>query len=134
MSKRTTIGNNPLDAVVPQSVATQDAPAETAAKQPASKPPKSSASGGAPVSAVQVARPADAQPLAAEKTAKERLTVHLPVDLIDRVKNAVYWTPGLTLAALAEDALRARVEDLETDRGEAFPARPEPLKGGRPLK
>lgn len=134
MSKRTTIGNNPLDAVVPQSVAAQDAPAETAAKQPVSKPPKSSASGVAPVSAVQVAKPADTQPLAAEKMTKERLTVHLPVDLIDRVKNAVYWTPGLTLAALAEDALRARVEGLETDRGEAFPARPEPLKGGRPLK
>ena len=57
-----------------------------------------------------------------------------PMLLIDRVKNAVYWTPGLTLAALAEDALRARVEGLETDRGEAFPARPAPLKGGRPLK
>ncbi|NSW58592.1 MAG: hypothetical protein HPY44_21480 [Armatimonadetes bacterium] len=134
MSKRTTIGNNPLDAVVPQSVATQDTPAETAARQPASKRPKSSASGVASVTAAQVVESADTQPPAGEKTAKERLTVHLPVDLIDRVKNAVYWTPGLTLAALAEDALRARVEGMEAERGEAFPARTEPLKGGRPLK
>ncbi len=65
---------------------------------------------------------------------KERLTVHLPVDLIERVKNAVYWTPGLTLAGLAEEALTAAVEKLERERGEPFPPRRSELKGGRPLK
>ena len=38
-------------------------------------------------------------PAPAASVAKERLTVHLSVDLIDGVKNAVYWTPGLTLSA-----------------------------------
>jgi hypothetical protein len=68
------------------------------------------------------------------RVVKERLTVHLPVDLIDRIKNAVYWTPGLTLAGLAEEALAAAVEKLERARGEPFPPRRSELKGGRPLK
>ncbi len=68
------------------------------------------------------------------RVVKERLTVHLPVDLIERVKNAVYWTPGLTLAGLAEEALTAVVERLERERGGPFPPRQSELKGGRPLK
>lgn len=71
---------------------------------------------------------------ATKKIIKERLTVHLPVDLIERVKNAVYWTPGLTLAGLAEEAFTAAVERLERKRGEPFPPRKSELKGGRPLK
>ncbi len=71
---------------------------------------------------------------ATKKIRKERLTVHLPVELIERVKNAVYWTPGLTLAGLAEEALTLAVERLERERGEPFPPRKSELKGGRPLK
>lgn len=104
MAPRKTIGDNPLDAVIP------------AFGLP-----------GAP----RAAKPA---PVASGRVAKERLTVHLPLDLIDRVKNAVYWTPGLTLAGLAEDALRKAVDRLEKDRGEAYPHRRSELKGGRPLK
>lgn len=94
--RRSTIGANPLDAVVPE------APPEAAEPFP--------------------------------KVSKERLTIHLPVDLIDRVKNAVFWTPGLTLAALGEEALRAMVDQLEDERGGPFPPRREELRGGRPLK
>ena len=65
---------------------------------------------------------------------KERLTVHLSVQLIDRVKNVVYWTPGMTLAAFAESALENAVDEMERDRGERFPPRNGELKGGRPMK
>jgi hypothetical protein len=65
---------------------------------------------------------------------KERLTVHLTPDLIDRVKNAVYWTPGLTLAGLAQQAFSQVLAEIESERGEPFPPRREELKGGRPLK
>jgi len=78
-----------------------------------------------------VKTPLQAEPT--EKVIKERLTVHLSVALIDRVKNTVYWTPGLTLASLAETALQQLVEQLEKQRGEPFPPRKENLKGGRPL-
>lgn len=102
MAKRNTIGDNPLDAVIPPSKASQTGVAST--------------------------------PNFAPKPVKERLTVHLPVALIDRVKNAVYWTPGLTLAGLAEVAFTEAMAQLEQERGGPFPPRRSELKGGRPLK
>jgi len=73
--KRRTIGDNPLDAVIPR------APSRAAAA---------------------VAEAEEGPP----KQAKERMTFHLPVEVMERAKNAVYWTPGLTLADLAAQALR----------------------------
>ncbi len=83
--------------------------------------------------------PAPASPLAEKppvlpRSVKERLTVHLSVELIERVKNAVYWTPGLTLAELAEEAFAITVGRREMAQGGAFPQRRGELKGGRPLK
>jgi hypothetical protein len=65
---------------------------------------------------------------------KERLTIHVPVELLDRLRNAVYWTPGLTLAGLAEEALTRAVGKMEKDNGKPFDHRRQELKGGRPLK
>ncbi len=90
-----------------------------------------------PLDAVIPASPASiAPPPAAPAPAvvKERLTVHVPVDLIERVKNAVYWTPGLTLAQLAEEALREAIDAREVARGTPFPPRERPLTVGRPLR
>jgi len=78
--------------------------------------------------------PQSPTPAPAAPGGKERLTVHLPVDLIEGVKNAVYWTPGLTLARLAEEALRQALAALEAARGEPFPPRARPLTVGRPLR
>lgn len=64
---------------------------------------------------------------------KARYTLHLPVDLMDRAKNASYWTPGLTLAALAEAGIRAELERLEKAHGKRFKERERELVGGRPL-
>ncbi len=81
-----------------------------------------------------------AAPAKAPKIGKERLTVHLPVDLIDRAKNAVVALSGpptrLTLAGFAEGAFLRELERLEAEhrRGKAFPPREGELKGGRPIK
>lgn len=65
---------------------------------------------------------------------KQRVTIHLSTDLINRVKDAVYWEPGLTLTAFAEEALQRALEKLEKKRGEKYPERTDHnLKGGRPL-
>lgn len=66
---------------------------------------------------------------------KERMTVHLTKRLIARLKNAVYWTPGLTLAELAEHGLGAEITKLEKKNGGAYKPMPSDtwLKGGRPL-
>ncbi len=64
---------------------------------------------------------------------KRRYTLHLPETLIERLRDAVYWTPGLTLAQLAEGALREAVDALEAERGGAFPKREAELSAGRPI-
>ena len=59
-----------------------------------------------------------------------RMTVPLPPALVDRVKNAVYHVPGLTMTALAERAFTQRVEDLEAEHGGEFPQREGELPRG----
>ena len=112
MAKRKTIGENPLDAVVP--VLTAEPGRDGAGNKRASK--------------------REPKPREGKRVIKERLTIHLPVELIDRIKNAVYWTPGLTLAELGERAFTEILRKMERERGEPFPPRRSELKGGRPLK
>src|SRR5690606_31275565 len=47
------------------------------------------------------------------ENAKQRLTVQISEDVIERAKNAVYWTRGLTLAQLTENALEQALANLE---------------------
>ncbi len=107
---RSAIGNNPLDALLSPSKAKSPG-ANRAAVMPKAGPGKDGD----------------------EKVPKIRTTFHLPADLVDRLRNAVYWTPGLTLAELAETALRDAVATLEKKRGEPFPRREKELVGGRPI-
>ena len=78
---------------------------------------------------------------------KQRLTVQISEDVIERAKNAVYWTRGLTLAQLTEEALEKAVSLLEKNsviyddktgeplknKGQPFPERKHELKTGRPI-
>jgi hypothetical protein len=61
-----------------------------------------------------------------------RLTVSLPGDLVDRLRNAVYWSPDLKLAWLIARSLQASLTDLETSRQGPFPKRMMALRSGRP--
>jgi hypothetical protein len=86
---------------------------------------------------LQQPRPSEDSPLPPRRTrrrrsVKQRLTVTMSTSLLDRLRNAVYWTPALTLAGLIETAVEARLQELEAQNGEPFPARVEELKGGRP--
>lgn len=79
---------------------------------------------------------------------KQRLTVQISADILERAKNAVYWTRGLTLAQLTEQALEKVIASLEKgstiyddqtgealkSKGDSFPERREELKSGRPVK
>jgi len=69
----------------------------------------------------------------AESQKKEKLTVHLTHDLIERVKNAAYWNPRLTIASIAEIGVRFAIEQVERENGGAYPPRESELKGGRPI-
>lgn len=65
---------------------------------------------------------------------RQRLTVFLPASLIERLRNAVYWTEQRTMAQIIVDAVGDAVADLERANGGAFPARLAPLKPGRPRR
>jgi len=85
---------------------------------------------------------------AQKRAIKQRLTIQISEDVIERAKNAVYWTRGLTLAQLAEDAIEKAVRALEKnsvvyddktgqplkEKGDEFPKRLEGLTTGRPVK
>jgi hypothetical protein len=63
---------------------------------------------------------------------RKRLTVSLPLELLERSRNIVYWTKGLTLARLLEEALTTSLDHREELNGQPFQRRLEDLKGGRP--
>ena len=68
------------------------------------------------------------------KKSKQKLTVHLAHDLADRVKNAAYWNPRLTIAAIAEQGIKSAIEKIEREHGSKYPHREGELVGGRPIK
>jgi len=61
-----------------------------------------------------------------------RLTVSLPSDLVDRLRDAVYWSPSLTLAWLIARSLRTSLTEMESLRQGPFPKRTNALRAGRP--
>jgi len=61
-----------------------------------------------------------------------RLTVSLPGDLVDRLRDAVYWSPSLTLAWLVAQSLRTSLAEMESLRQCPFPKRTNALRAGRP--
>ena len=94
---------------------------------PETKPAESQTAAGAVSATVKSGKPA--------VLAKQRMTVTLPVELLERLRNAVYWTPGLTVARLVEDAVTDTIAAMERrSSGEPFPRRIAQLKGGRPRR
>jgi hypothetical protein len=63
---------------------------------------------------------------------KIRLTVSLPSDLVDRLRDAVYWSPSLTLAWLIAQSVRTSLAEMEFVRQGPFPKRTNALRAGRP--
>ena len=61
-----------------------------------------------------------------------RLTVSLPSDLVDHLRDAVYWSPSLTLAWLIAQSLRNSLAEMESLRQSPFPKRTKALRAGRP--
>ena len=73
-----------------------------------------------------------ATPSSMSKSRKQRVTITLPQSLLERLRNAVYWTGHGPLARLIAEALDDAVTHMEQANGQAFPRRLAPLKRGRP--
>ena len=73
------------------------------------------------------------------KTPRVRATLYISADVLEEARNAAVHFAGnplrLTLAKLADAALRAELERLkrEFNDGKDFPQREEDLRGGRPI-
>ncbi len=65
---------------------------------------------------------------------KMRITFYISKDVVENAKNAAYWTPGMTLSSLAEQALSDYIEEMEDQRKAPFTPRENELAKGRPAK
>lgn len=63
---------------------------------------------------------------------RQRMTVSLPTDLVERVRDAAYWSPGSTMAGLITEALEGLLKQRELQNGRPFAPRLGALKPGRP--
>ncbi len=63
---------------------------------------------------------------------RQRMTVSLPIDLLERMRDAAYWTSGTTMAGLISSALEDLLNHLESQNGRPFSPRLQNLKPGRP--
>ena len=80
---------------------------------------------------------ADERKKAAKDEAKARArtvrtTFQMRPDLLERVRNAVFWTPGMTLTQFYSEAVEILLQQMEKERGEEFPQRTSDVKRGRP--
>ena len=64
----------------------------------------------------------------------QRVTILLPTPLIERLRNAIYWTEQCTMARVIADAIHDAVAEMEHSNGGTFPPRLTPLKRGRPRR
>jgi len=65
---------------------------------------------------------------------RQRLSVFLSASLLERLRNAVYWTQHRPLAQIIADAIEDAVTEMEQSNGGVFPPRLAPLKAGRPKR
>jgi hypothetical protein len=63
---------------------------------------------------------------------KAKITLAISPQVLDRMRNVVYWTPTLTLAALTEAAVEAKLRKIE--KGRRFRKRKGKIPVGRPRK
>jgi hypothetical protein len=61
-------------------------------------------------------------------------TIHADILSFERVKNAAYWNPRLTITGIAEMGIYEAIERIEKENGGPYPPREEELRGGRPMK
>ena len=133
-TSRSTIRNDPFAGVIPAPKADPDDPGAARPRPPAR------AAVTAPTAVANADRspaapdPPSPAPPAPPVVGRQKLTVHLDGELVNRVKNAAYWNPRLTIARIAEQGVRQAVEAVERENGGPYPQRESELVGGRPIK
>lgn len=68
------------------------------------------------------------------RVTRERLTVKVSAELIERLRDAVYWTRGTTITGVVQNCIADFVSRMEKEHGDKFPHRAAALRPGRPSK
>ena len=69
------------------------------------------------------------------KSGGTKRAFQLPVGLIEKSRDVVFFSPGLTMASFMAEALVAQLKRAEKKRAEPFPSRTgAALRGERPVK
>jgi hypothetical protein len=63
----------------------------------------------------------------------EQISVRLPMEIAKRMREAVYFVPGLTMTGLVESAVAAELDRIEAKHGGPF-GEAGPVKRGRPAR
>lgn len=69
-----------------------------------------------------------------DRMVKVRATFHVPLNLLERLKDIVYFSHGLTLTDLAAEAFTDIIKKKEAERGEIPRRNGKNIKSGRPVK
>ncbi len=105
---------------------------------PASPPPAPPAARREPGRAARPVAVVPAPPPPAEEEElqgkKDRITVVLGAGLLDKARDAAFYTPGLSLTDLVAEGLRRELTRREKERGEPFPQRTANLRPGRKVR
>ena len=132
-TNKSTIKNDPFATVIPL-VVESDSGAETTEEIVPTAPMPVTVEKPRPANEDRH-RPSEVTVVASSrKVGKQKLTVHLEFSLAERVKNAAYWNPRLTIAGIAEQGIRSAIEKFEREHGGKYPPREGELIGGRPIK
>ena len=132
------LGEDPLDVLL-----SDPTPAPSKEEPPAAKPavtrtPKTEREITKTASQRAGKSPITVEPDPEAPGPKVTVSLHLPLKLIERVRDAAYYVPGLTVSAIADRALSKEVAELskeyERTYGQSIPKRTEPLRPGRPPK
>ena len=111
--KGSTIGSNPLDAVVPMRPSTEPAMDTSHVKH--------------------VLRAKEVEPaMLVAQPRREKVTVALPADMMERLRATAYWTRQ-SLAGLVEDGIRDIIAKEEEAHGRAFDPIATRLRPGRKI-
>ena len=129
--KASKLGSNPLDDMIGFD---PNAPVKKGS-EPETEPAKAAAAVSSTLEVVEEEAPVaspEPEPTKPKKPKKVRATFHMPEKLVEEIRDACYWVPGLTIAGFATDALSEALEKLKAEKG-PFEKRPESFKGGIPI-
>ncbi len=66
--------------------------------------------------------------------AKKQIAIQVDRDLLERVQNIVFWTPGVTITSLVGDGIEREVKSREKKNGGRFKSKASNINRGRPQK